>query len=80
MSKKEEMLIIDDGPWEAWLDGIVERALLNGLSKDPTNCQNAIDEWEKEHGRKIGTASPEEIAYRESAWVTKTVFAAESEA
>jgi len=72
--------VLDDGPWEAWLEGLLEEGLLQARSENPNKHIPAIDEWEKEHGRKIGTASPEEIAYRESAWETKTVFAAESEA
>ena len=63
-----EMIVLDDGPFEAWIDGILEQSLVNCYEKEPERFQKEVEEWEKEHGRKIGTASPEEIAYRESAW------------
>jgi len=64
----EDVIVIDDGPWWAWLDGIEENCLIYAREKGYKNAERNIAEWEKEHGRKIGTASQEEIAYRESTW------------
>ena len=64
----DETYNLDSEPFDAWIDGIVENGLIEARKKNPEIAAKAIDEWEKAHGRKIGTATPEEIAYRESAW------------
>ena len=61
-------IVLDDGPFDAWIDGIVEAALMKAQEENPEKTTRAIREFEAEHGRKIGEATPEEIAYRESAW------------
>jgi hypothetical protein len=56
------MIILDDAPFDAMIDGIVEDALIKSGNKEQ------IAEFEKEIGRKIGTASPEELELRKKAW------------
>jgi len=66
----EDVIILDDGPWEAYLDGITEDALIKAQKENPDDetIKKQVAELEAEIGRKIGTASPEEIAYRKKAW------------
>ena len=59
-------MILDDDPFNIYLNGIIEDALLLAQQKDPNLYINVIEEFEKEIGRKIGTASPEEIALCDS--------------
>ena len=66
--EKEKIITLDDGPFEAWIDGIVEDGLIKAQNEGLKVADKAISEWEAEHGRKIGTATPEEIAYRASAF------------
>ena len=63
-----EVVILDDGPWEAYLDGITEDSLLKCYKENPEKYADQVKEFEEKMGRKIGTASPDEIAYREKAW------------
>ena len=68
MSNRKEWHTFDDAPFEAYLDGIAEQALVKCYESDPEKFANAVEEWESEHGRKIGKPAPEEISLRNKAW------------
>ena len=52
---QENAIVHDESEWNDWLDGIEEQALIKANEENPEKAKKAIKEWEKEHGRKIGT-------------------------
>ena len=65
----DNTITLDDRPFDAYLDGIVEDVLIEALRKDPNDeaTKRQVAEFEAEIGRKIGDATTEELALRASA-------------
>jgi hypothetical protein len=66
--KKEGVAVLDDRPFNAFLDSLEEDFLIKAYADDPKKYAVEVAEWEKKNRRKIGKPTQDEVDLRKAAW------------